>query len=254
MKPSKHVMMVVVVLLVAGIIAAVVTYFGTKNKSPRVSISAHEEGTTTKHKSEIKTVGISTTGQVYIIRHGEKTFFAGCLSATGTARAAELPNIFSTSNASNTFSTPKAIFAMHYGDIINCERTAETVKPLAQNLSLPVNEELMGGVFNNNGGNRNAARIIKEELMATGGPVLAAWEHLNIQYLVRDLGVNPEEIDNWPGNDFDSVYVLTYSLGSGTPILKSFEMITQGQGFGARSPGDVGSRATFIPFLDGAPI
>ena len=38
--------------------------------------------------------------------------------------------------------------------------------------------------------------------------VLAAWEHINIQYLAEDLGVSRHLIPTWPGSNYDSVYVL----------------------------------------------
>ena len=51
---------------------------------------------------------------------------------------------------------------------------------------------------------------MKASLKATGGPLLVAWEHVNIQYLVADLGVDKAEIPNWANSDYDSVYVLTF--------------------------------------------
>jgi hypothetical protein len=41
--------------------------------------------------------------------------------------------------------------------------------------------------------------------------VLAAWEHINIQYLAEDLGVGRELIPAWAGSNYDSVYVLQYN-------------------------------------------
>jgi len=43
------------------------------------------------------------------------------------------------------------------------------------------------------------------------GPVLVAWEHVNIQFLVHFLGVSKELIPFWPDDDYDTVYILQYN-------------------------------------------
>ena len=78
---------------------------------------------------------------IYIVRHGEKNWGLGCLSAAGQARANNLVRVFDgqLSPRHETFRTPDAIFANLYDDPIDCERCIETVTPIAQNLSLSVN-------------------------------------------------------------------------------------------------------------------
>ena len=44
------------------------------------------------------------------------------------------------------------------------------------------------------GGNKGSAKAIKAALNATGGPVLVSWEHVNIQYLAEDLGVDKSKV------------------------------------------------------------
>ena len=61
------------------------------------------------------------------------------------------------------------------------------------------------------GGNGAAAKAMLAQLTATsGGPVLAAWEHDNIQYLTADLGVSKSKIPKWSSSNFDTCYVLTF--------------------------------------------
>ena len=70
---------------------------------------------------------------MYIIRHGEKTFHAGCLDIQGQERANNLQNVFS---GTRNFSRPTAIFANKYNYQPECERCWLTVQAIAQNLSL----------------------------------------------------------------------------------------------------------------------
>jgi hypothetical protein len=147
---------------------------------------------------------------VYIIRHGEKKTPIGCLNGAGEARAAALVDIFNgeSSPEHETFTTPKAIFANNYDDHIDCERCTQTVTPIATALALPLNNSY--GYNKKLGGNQGAATAIKGALKITGGPVLVAWEHINIQYLTADLGVDKAKIPSWANADYDSVYVLTF--------------------------------------------
>lgn len=154
----------------------------------------------------------SEDGKVYVIRHGEKTWTLGCLNDEGQDRAQNLMEVFSghASSASHVFPEPKAIFANKYGDVINCERCLETVTPLAESLQLTVNHS-----FGYNSwwvrGNERAAAAVKEALRTTGGPVLVAWEHINIQHITRHLGAPRETIPVWDHGDYDTIYELTYN-------------------------------------------
>merc|ERR1711972_1017293 len=111
-----------------------------------------------------------------------------------------------------TFQPPKYIFANWYHDPIDCERCNQTVTPISQALGLNIDLTHGGGQPGPgpNGGNKGAAAAIMQELNATGGPVLVAWEHLNIQYLTQDLGVQKSSIPKWSDSDYDTVYVLEF--------------------------------------------
>merc|ERR1712224_528140 len=131
-------------------------------------------------------VHLAFGGTVHIIRHGEKTWAAGCLNDQGNARAQNLVDVFNgqPSEVHDTFQAPAALFAHWYKDPIDCERCLETVTPLSESLGIDIDHTHGGGQPGTgpNGGNAGAAAAIKEALAATGGPVLAAWEHINIQY------------------------------------------------------------------------
>lgn len=145
---------------------------------------------------------------VYIIRHGEKTWAAGCLSADGQARAGSLPTTFDGLPSTNhsTFSVPQALFAYHYDDAIDCERCRQTLSPISAKLNVSIDFD-----FGRASGNGKAAEAIRNATLAGVATVLVAWEHVNIQWLTADLGVPKAQIPTWQDSDYDSVYVLTLS-------------------------------------------
>ena len=101
------------------------------------------------------------------------------------------------------FAVPSAIFANNYyegagsdPDGANCERCWLTVQPLAQRLHLTVAFDR--GYPAALGGNKGAADAIKRAAQEHS-VVLAAWEHVNIQFLTEDLGVPKRQIPYWSG-------------------------------------------------------
>ena len=162
----------------------------------------------------------ASSSVVYIIRHGEKTWSLGCLNSQGEARAASLPSTFDgkSSPTHATFQTPTALFANRYDDPVDCERCKQTLTPISQALNLTLNFTF--GYPPWIGGNSEAASAIRNATLPGGQFVLVAWEHVNIQFLVADLGVDKSLIPVWHGDDYDTVYVLTYVGGGGEPFFK----------------------------------
>jgi hypothetical protein len=153
---------------------------------------------------------VSNSSHIYVIRHGEKKWALGCLSKMGEARANALPSIFNSvpSAMHETFFVPDFVYANLYDDSIDCERCVETVTPLAFSLNKTVNESF--GYSKKLGGNILAAQVIIQRTAgAPGTVVLAAWEHINIQYFVEAMGVSKNQIPTWKGSDYDTVYVMT---------------------------------------------
>eukprot|EP00930_Biecheleria_cincta_P102741 TRINITY_DN94562_c0_g1_i1.p1 TRINITY_DN94562_c0_g1~~TRINITY_DN94562_c0_g1_i1.p1 ORF type:complete len:216 (-),score=39.94 TRINITY_DN94562_c0_g1_i1:282-884(-) len=165
---------------------------------------------------------------IYIIRHGEKKWVFGCLSAAGQARAENLVSVFDgkPSEQHDTFAKPRSIFAHWYRDPIDCERCNQTVTPISMALNVPIDLSHGGAEpgAGPGGGNPGAAKAMLAALESTGGPVLAAWEHLNIHYLTRDLGVAESQIPKWSGSDYDGVYILNFDSSH---KLKSFRRAAQ---------------------------
>ena len=152
----------------------------------------------------------TNTSTIYVIRHGEKKWALGCLSERGEERARALPGIFNgaPSDKHDTFAAPDFIYANLYSDPIDCERCVQTVTPLAAALGLPLNKSY--GYPKKLGGNTLAAQVMLQRTMNSPGTVvLAAWEHVNIQFLVEAMGVPKASVPSWPGSDYDTVYVVT---------------------------------------------
>ena len=143
---------------------------------------------------------------VLVIRHGEKTFGGGCLSIQGQERANNMHNVFD----GKTLEKPAAIFANKYFDQTNCERCWLTIQSIAQSYDLPVHFD--NGYPKALGGNAAAAKAITN-VSRTAGVVLVSWEHINIQFLVEAMGVPRSKVPYWPGDDYDTVYVLTLDDG-----------------------------------------
>lgn len=178
-------------------------------------------------------------GLVYVIRHGEKTWQHGCLSDRGQARAENLVNVFTGQPLpavnNDVLFPPKKIFAHAYNVPLhmpgtpwkNCERTNQTVMPLAKALGLPIDwthgGERPGPGGYRGDGNAGAALAIKEALKRTGGPVLAAWERSNIEWLTRELGI--ARAPRWDPNEFGFVYVFEFDADMS---LSTFRVTDQG--------------------------
>lgn len=197
-----------------------------------------------KAGASVPSNGDLSGGLVYVIRHGEKKRKPGCLSDRGQARAENLVSVFTgqplPSVSNDVFFTPAAIFAFAYNVPgqsplrsfwlwKNCERANQTVTPLAKALGLPIDwthgGERPGPGGYNGDGNAGAALAIKAALKRTGGPVLAAWEHSNIQWLTRELGVAGDRISQWDDYEFGSVYVFEFDVNM---TLLTFRVSDQG--------------------------
>ena len=73
----------------------------------------------------------------------------------------------------------------------------------------PISEQLSEKIeFNYGPKPTQAAAAMMKMLKASAGPVLAAWEHEHIHDLAETLGA--KHVPTWDGNDYDSVYVLTF--------------------------------------------
>ena len=141
-------------------------------------------------------VRAASNSTVYIIRHGEKTWGAGCLNIQGQERAESLQLTFGPVPP-----TRRRIFANKYQSPPNCERCWLTVHSLAQNLSVPIDFDHGYPRDRRKSGRRRRLKVAAK----SHAVILASWEHYNIQFLTADLGVPKKSIPNWGSDDFDSL-------------------------------------------------
>ncbi len=159
----------------------------------------------------------------YVVRHGEKTWAAGCLSDAGERRASMLASVFNGTAAPpahGALHPPSLVFANRYGDPIDCQRCVQTASPIAKQLGLVVNDTY--GFPRKFGGNEAAASAIASSLSGaacqsrTPCAALVVWEHVNIRPLVLQLGADPDAVPHrWASDDFDTVSVCGREARSG---------------------------------------
>lgn len=135
--------------------------------------------------------------KVIMIRHGEKNDATGNLSCQGLHRAFMLPPVL---NAK--FPKVEHIYApsLNDGKIPDHARMFQTITPFAVQNSLAINTKFKVG----------QATQVATEVKSKKGLVLLVWEHGNIPDIAKALGVTTPNL-KWGGNDFDSIWIVTYS-------------------------------------------
>ena len=169
----------------------------------------------------------STTETIIMLRHGEKPEQGlGQLNCQGLNRALKLPAVIE-----QKFGKPDFIFAPNpaqlkedKGGIYSYNRPLATVEPTAIKFGMPVDT-------------RFGFKDI-EELQATlaqpdyrNATVLVSWEHKQLvklaRNIVKDSGIDKALVPKWPGEDFDSMYVLRITR-DGAKTTTRFEQLKQG--------------------------
>jgi hypothetical protein len=156
-----------------------------------------EEGTT---QNKIETI--------VCVRHGEKPPAGlGQLTCQGLNRALRLPQVLIAK-----FGKPDFIFAPDPNQVNHdpagdfCYvRPLATIEPTAIQCSLPVNTHF---------GFTDIAALEQElsKPAYAGATVFVAWEHKYLDDFVKDTvkasGGDASKVPGWPGNDFDSIFVV----------------------------------------------
>lgn len=147
------------------------------------------------------TVQADTT--VIFLRHGEKPGTStGQLTCKGFNRALTLPSVLLT-----RFGMPDAIYASAPKE----NKTGSSLRPLSTILPTAIRAErpviLKYHATETDG--------LVSDLLSTSNRqqrVFVSWEHKNLvvatKALVRQTGGAPEQIPSWPGQDFDSPYIV----------------------------------------------
>ncbi len=148
------------------------------------------------------------TETIVMIRHGEKPEKGlGQLNCQGLNRALALPKVLL-----ERFGTPTAIYASNpalkkkdFGIDYAYIRPLATIEPLAIRVGLPVNIDWRFDDV----APLQAALLAPAMKQAT---VFVAWEHHLLvkaaKEMVASLGGDAKAVPAWPGEDFDSIYVI----------------------------------------------
>ena len=139
------------------------------------------------------------------IRHGETpSGDLGQLSCRGFNRALALPKVLTAK-----YGTPNFIFApnpaMKMHSPYSYVRALATIEPTAIALTMPVNTQI----------GRYDFPLLQQVLTSPDYEdylVFMAWEHGDLDQfaknLVKRFGGDPSTVPGWPGNDFDSIFVI----------------------------------------------
>jgi hypothetical protein len=165
---------------------------------------------------------------IVLLRHGEKPEGGlGQLNCQGLNRALALPQVIA-----KEFGRPDFIFApdpsdqkKDDGEFYDYVRPLATIEPTAIKFGLPVDASI--GVSHTD---RLEAALEKRKYR--NALVVVAWEHNDIVTIARDLlsangGDTTRVPDAWPGDDFDSLFVVTITR-TGKSTKASFERKHEG--------------------------
>lgn len=145
--------------------------------------------------------------KVIILRHAEKPATGDNLSCKGFNRSLQLPAALV-----KQFGVPNYIYvpAPSVGKATKSGRMLQTISPLAIKYNLSVNTNFTVD---------QTADLGKNILKKTG-TIVVVWEHDNLPGIVKALGITRKHL-KWPGNDYDSIWLVTITHGKAVLTLSS---------------------------------
>ena len=169
------------------------------------AIDAHGQAAATAPSAPAAQAQVET---IVLIRHGEKPGNdLGQLTFQGLNRALALPDVLigKYGKADFIFAPGTQHDITHDGKKYSYIRPLITIEPTAIRLGLPVNARFAV----------DDLEELQKELLSpdySNALVFVAWEHLKLDLLVKNmmkaLGAEPGLVPEWPGKDYDSIYVL----------------------------------------------
>lgn len=181
-----------------------------------------------------KTASVET---IVFIRHGEKPpEDQGQLTFQGLNRALALPDVLikKYGRADFVFAPGTRHDVSRDGVEYSYIRPLITIEPTAIRLKLPVNAHF---AF-------DEVAPLQEELLLPAyksSVIFVAWEHYKLVQIVKNmvtaLGGDAAQVPDWPGKDFDSIYVLKIRSENGSRNV-TFQHDHEGlDGMSADEPG-----------------
>ena len=166
--------------------------------------------------ADLQPAGSTAVETIVFLRHGEKPDKEiGQLNCQGLNRALALPRILT-----SKFGKPDYIFApaasrmstITGGVGYNYLRPLATIEPTAIELDMPVDTDFG---YSDIEGLRSELTGLKYQ----NALIFVAWEHHELEELVKQLVSeyqgDPNEVPNWKGKDFDSLYILRITSRDG---------------------------------------
>lgn len=151
---------------------------------------------------------------IVFVRHGEKPANgSGQLTCKGLNRALALPDVLIP-----RYGKPDSIFssAPKENKIGSSLRPLTTITPTAIRLSLPINLNYHATDISGLTG-----ALLSDD--NKGSLSFVSWEHKNLVAAAKEIvekeGGDPSIIPKWPGNDFDSIYVITLNRDVTPPLV-----------------------------------
>ncbi|WP_265556447.1 histidine phosphatase family protein [Serratia grimesii] len=142
------------------------------------------------------------------VRHGEKPADnSGQLTCKGLNRALALPDVLL-----NRYGKPDFIFAAgpKENKTGSSLRALSTIMPTAIRVGLPIGLQF----------HANDIAGLQQELLSDkyqNSRIFIAWEHKNLDKAVKNIvaarGGDASLVPEWPGSDFDSIFVVTLDQG-----------------------------------------
>lgn len=169
-----------------------------------VLASVHADGQTNQPPAD--SISTPTVETIVCLRHGEKPKGGlGQLTCRGLNRALALPDVLL-----GKYGTPQFVFAPNPTQKVDpggyyYVRPLVTIEPTAIRLGMPINTEF---------GYREIHGLENEldKPQYRSATVFVAWEHILldqfVQNLVKDHGGNPTQVPPWPGNDYDTIFLV----------------------------------------------
>ncbi|TDN35914.1 histidine phosphatase family protein [Hymenobacter sp. UV11] len=155
------------------------------------------------------------TLRVILIRHAEKPDEGDNLTCAGLNRALALPTVLSKLLPTPPDYTYVPLIGTD-GKKTTSVRMFQTITPYAVQHNLTLNSDYADD---------NIAGISKA-IRHRRGTVLVVWEHHNIVEIAKKLGI--KEPLEWPDDDFDSIWTITFS-GGGTSGKAKYPTLLKGK-------------------------
>src|SRR5471032_1651803 len=155
------------------------------------------------------------------VRHGEKpASSSGQLTCKGLNRALALPGVLLP-----RYGNPDHIFAAGPKEqkLGNSLRPLSTIMPTAVRLNQPINIQFHADDVD------GVSKELQDDKYKDA-KIFVSWEHKNLDKIVKNIvkqnGGDPSIVPEWPGKDFDSIFIVTLDKSSAAPKV-TFKIDTE---------------------------